>query len=321
MASTTFANVISPMKLSFMFLLMSNMALFGVSDDTACVVTYPQAWIKVHPQDVDKIQFALNLEFLEAEFFLFGATGFGLDKNAPELAMGGPPPIGVRKANLDDVTERIINEFGLEEVGHLKAIIETLGGFPRPLLDLSSQNFAEVMDDAFGYKLYPPFDPYLNSINYMLASYVIPYMGLVGYVGTNPYLKGYKSKRLLAGLLGVESGQDAVIRTYLYERVDLVVHPYNQTVAKFTDRISQLRNRLAGCGIKDEGLIVPPQLGAEQRTSSNVLAANELSLSYDRSPAEILRVVYGSGKENVPGGFYPNGGNGKIAQDLLRSPK
>ena len=123
---------------------------------------------------------------------------------------------------------------------------------------------------------------------------------------------------MLAGLLGVEAGQDAVIRMYLYERAKEVVHPYNHTVAEFTERISILRNRLAMCGIKDEGILVPPQLGAENRTCSNVLSADFNSLSYARTPAEILRVVYSTGNEHVPGGFFPKGANGKIAQKYLK---
>ena len=38
--------------------------------------------------DADRIQFALNLEFLEAEFFLIGATSAGFDQVAPKLARG-----------------------------------------------------------------------------------------------------------------------------------------------------------------------------------------------------------------------------------------
>ena len=71
-----------------------------------------------------------------------------------------------------------------------------MGGFPRPLIDLSKQNFAKLMDEAFGYPLDPPFDPYINSLNYLLASYVIPYMGLVSYVGANPHINGYVTKRV-----------------------------------------------------------------------------------------------------------------------------
>ena len=73
--------------------------------------------------DFDLVQVALNLEFLEAEFFLIGANGEGLDTIAPNLAQGGPPPIGARKANLDDTARRIIQEFGFEEVGHIRFLL------------------------------------------------------------------------------------------------------------------------------------------------------------------------------------------------------
>lgn len=122
----------------------------------------------------------------------------------------------------------------------------------------------------------------------------------------------------MAGLLGVEAGQDAVIREYLYERAGEVVWPYKHTVAEFTWRISELRNRLAKCGLKDEGIIVPVWLGAENRTESNVLSADPNSLSYSRTPPEILRIVYGTGDEHVSGGFFPKGGRGKIATHFLQ---
>ena len=67
-------------------------------------------------------------------------------------------------------------------------------GFPRPLLNLSSEAFATVIDSAFGRRLIPPFDPYANEINYLLASYIIPYVGLTGYVGTNPKLQQPSSR-------------------------------------------------------------------------------------------------------------------------------
>jgi hypothetical protein len=70
--------------------------------------------------DVDLLEFPLNLEYLEAEFFLFGALGHGLDVVAPELADGGPPPIGAKLAKLSKLIKDIIFQFGLQEVGHLR---------------------------------------------------------------------------------------------------------------------------------------------------------------------------------------------------------
>ncbi|KAF3656915.1 Desiccation-related protein PCC13-62 [Capsicum annuum] len=271
----------------------------------------------VPKSDVDLIEFPLNLEFMEAEFFLWGSLGYGLDKFAPELADGGPVPISARIAKLSPLIRDVIAQFGFQEVGHVRAIKDTVAGFPRPLLNLSRESFATVMNDAFGHPLEPPFDPYANDINYLLASYVIPYVGLTGYVGANPKLHSPTAKRLVAGLLGVESGQDAVLRALLYERGRENVKPYGITVTEFTNRISALRNKLGRHGIKDEGLRVQREFGAEGSIRGNILAGDKYSLAYDRTPEEILRIVYGSGQESKPGGFYPNGAEGRIAKSYL----
>ncbi len=70
--------------------------------------------------DKELIQVALNLEYLEAEFFLWSSVGKGLDKFAPYLAKGGPHPIGVQKANLPPLLADVFFQFGLQEVGHLR---------------------------------------------------------------------------------------------------------------------------------------------------------------------------------------------------------
>lgn len=70
--------------------------------------------------DVDLLEFPLNLEFLEAEFFLWGSLGRGLDAIAPQLASGGPSPIGSQRAHLSPLIRDIITQFALQEVGHLK---------------------------------------------------------------------------------------------------------------------------------------------------------------------------------------------------------
>lgn len=305
---TSASNVITIVALAILLLFPKSQSSQVLRDHGSSTV--PQS-------DIDLLEFPLNLEFLEAEFFLFGALGYGLDRVAPNLTMGGPSPMGARRANLDTLTRDIILQFGWQEVGHLRAIQSKVTGFPRPLLDLSPSSFANVVDLAFGRRLNPPFDPYANTLNFLLASYLVPYVGLTGYVGVSPKLKGAASKKLVAGLLGVESGQDAIIRALLYQRALGRVPPYGITVAEFTNRISELRNRLGSTGLKDEGLVVPPVQGAEGRVAGNVLAGDEHSLAFARTPEEILRIVYASGNENVAGGFYPNGAKGRIARTLL----
>ncbi|KAL4579228.1 hypothetical protein LXL04_015366 [Taraxacum kok-saghyz] len=271
--------------------------------------------------DTNLLEFPLNLEYFEAEYFLYGSIGKGLDSIEPNLAAGGPPPVGAKQANLSHIVKDIITQFAYQEIGHLRAIKKVVDGFARPLLNLSAESFATVMNDAFGKPLSPPFDPYANDINYLISCYVIPYVGLTGYVGANPKLQSPISRKLVAGLLGVESGQDAVIRSVLYERAKEKVVPYDISVAEFTNKISELRNKLGNTSLKDEGLKVPIDIGAEKKIQGNVLAGDKDSLAYGRSPREILRIVYGTGKEHVPGGFYPNGGNGALAKRYLKLGK
>lgn len=80
--------------------------------------------------------------------------------------------------------------------------------------------------------------------------------------------------QVVAGLLGVEAGQDAIIRALLYQRATERVVPYGYTVAEFTNRISELRNLLGRQVHKDEGLVVPPELGAEGKTKGNIIAGD-----------------------------------------------
>uniref|UniRef100_A0A0R0G0H8 Desiccation-related protein PCC13-62 n=1 Tax=Glycine max TaxID=3847 RepID=A0A0R0G0H8_SOYBN len=246
--------------------------------------------------DADLLEFPLNLEYLEAEFFLFRAFGYGLDVAAPNLTGGGPPPIGAKKVELDSLAKDVILQFAFQEVGHLRAIKS------------NSASFAKLMDSPVEKPLVPPFDPYANHLIYnciLCDSLCWPYwLCWCQSTATKCYFQ--------EGLLGVESGQDAVLRELLYECKVQLVAQYKVTVAEFTNRISIHRSKLGNMGMKDEGIIVPKELGAESRVRGNILAGDDDSLAYSRTPEEILRIVYGSDHEDVCGGFYPNGASGLI---------
>lgn len=280
---------------------------------------------KTTAMDKNLLGVALNLEYFEAEYFLWAAYGYGLDALAKYLVDGGPAPLGAQKANLDPYYTDLYKQMGLQEIGHIRIIKKTLGdapkcAFPRTLLDLTKKNWADAFDKAFlaynGKKLSPPFDPYEDSLKYLISTYFIPYVGLTGYEGASPLLTGYNGKKLVASLLGVEAGQDAVIRTEMYRQKDKVVAPYKYTVADFSNAISMLRNDLTG-NFVDEGLVVPIKYGAEMMITGNVLSADNNSVSYARTGEQVLQVVYGTGDASKPGGFYPKGGQGVIAAGYL----
>lgn len=80
------------------------------------------AKISLPQSDVDLIEFALNLEYLEAEFFLWAAYNQSLNDIDPSLTQGGPPPIVDRPVNVTDYLRAIIAQLALQEVGHIRFI-------------------------------------------------------------------------------------------------------------------------------------------------------------------------------------------------------
>ena len=126
-----------------------------------------------------------------------------------DLATGGPRPAGARRAALDFRTTEVAAELGYQEVGHIRAIRQAVGGFPRPAIDLGADRFAMVMDDAMGTRLDPPFDPYNSTVNFLLASYVFTHITTAATMGISSSLMGFVSKRVSqcnANLLSNDDG-------------------------------------------------------------------------------------------------------------------
>ena len=105
---------------------MGSPKLFGV---VAClcilvglagVISPASATSNFTDSDLKNIANALNLEYFEAEYFLWASYGYGLDKLAPSLTGNGPKPIGVQKANLNAHFTDVFQQMGLQEIGHIR---------------------------------------------------------------------------------------------------------------------------------------------------------------------------------------------------------
>jgi len=107
--------------------------------------------------------------------------------------------------------------------------------------------------------------------------------------------------------LAVEAYHSGYIRTALIENGD-VMTPYGVNVSTIVNAISAGRDMLDNKTVNtvdDEGIY-------NANTGDYILTpVDGNAVAYSRTPAQVLDVVY-LGSASTPGGFYPNGLNGKI---------
>ena len=261
--------------------------------------------------DADVLNFALNLEYLEAEFYLQAAFGRGL---SDADSGGGPASTGGRKLTYVGVTDKekaldaavkaYIEEIAIDEENHVKFLRKALGAaaVARPQIDIGGVGgaFEEAGKKASNNALVG-FDPYANSLFFLHGAFIFEDVGVTAYKGASPLITNPGFLEAAAGILAVEAYHAGEVRTLLYSQKDVVVQ--NLKVSDIVQAISNLRGKVGGG--KDQGILNTPDNG-----KGNILPTDENSIAFSRSTAEVLPIVYlgGSGK----GGFFPNGLNGAI---------
>lgn len=284
---------------------MQSLGLLGVGATlSACVIPAMAAKPDI---DVDVLNFALNLEYLEAEFYLQAAFGRGL--SAADSG-GGPASTGGRKLTYtgqptDDAVKAYIEEIAIDEENHVKFLRQALGAFAvaRPKIDIGGVGGAfEAAAKAASNNALAGFDPYANSLFFLHGAFIFEDVGVTAYKGASPLITNPAYLEAAAGILAVEAYHAGEIRTLLYSQKD-VVAAAGLKVFQIVQAISNLRGSVGGG--KDQGIVNTPDNG-----KANVLPTDENSIAFSRNTSEVLAIVYLGGKTR--GGFFPNGLNGNI---------
>ncbi|MFC4637456.1 ferritin-like domain-containing protein [Deinococcus hohokamensis] len=262
--------------------------------------------------DAAVLNFALNLEYLEAAFYL-AATG----RLAELQGVGGDAEIRL-PANFQPVpfasgdVRDFANELATDEVAHVKFLIQTitaLGGtpVPRPALDLSGA-FDTAARAASAGKI-QGFNPFLNDLFFLHGAYIFEDVGVSAYKGASPLINDDRPGGVLeqaAGILAVEGYHAGAIRSMLYDRRNEEAAA-GLTVAQVTKAISDFRDLADGLVDKDQGITEP----VTRPGDANIVLSDQNAVAYSRLPREVLNIVYlAPGARR--GGFFPNGVNGVI---------
>lgn len=229
------------------------------------------------PTVVDVLQFALNLEYLEAEFYTVATMGKTIDQVGIGITGDGTPGAttggnAVNFANNLVFTQNVALEIGQDERAHvtlLRGALQNANIMPiaKPAIKL----------DALGIG-------FANEAQFLTLARVFEDIGVTAY--------------------GYAAGVPAVANS-----------PYIGTAARIlaveAEHVGNIRLQCARLGITTTALdsvdILPPPSGA-----NFISADNTTGLSSIRSPGQVLFLAYGSVANATSGGFFPSGVNGNL---------
>src|ERR1700744_344171 len=230
--------------------------------------------------EVDILNFALNLEYLEAEFYTYAITGksitsfgIGIDGKATgeNPATGGATTGGsqVKFNNNDVYSHDIAAEIGSDERAHVVLLRSALGAaaVAKPNINLNAL--------GMGFE---------NETDFLKVARILEDIGVTAYSGAAGMLKTPGIITTAARLLAAEAENVGSVRTQ---------------VAKL---------KIASSPLDGADLIPPPSGKPNQFLSINL--SNGLAAT--RTAGQVLYLAFGMQANSRQGGFFPTGLNGKI---------
>jgi hypothetical protein len=248
--------------------------------------------------DAAVLNFALNLEYLEAEFYSFAFYGKGLaDADTDGTLTRGPVVGGKQVPFKDGRVKAYAEEIANDEIAHVKFLRAALGGakVSRPKIDLQ-ESFTAAARAAKVVGPTATFDPFADDNSFLLGAYIFEDVGVTAYKGAAPLVNSNTFLEAAAGILAVEAYHAGLVRSQLYRR----------DLGEAANKISDARDFLDGDGGRDEGVLS----GRLRTKRANLVPTDENSIALSRSTGEVLNVVYLTpGKGVTKGGFFPDGAN------------
>ena len=244
--------------------------------------------------DEDIFTFALNLEYMEAEFYMRALTGKGISDD--DAGADAARVVGGHEAQFKEKAIReFVEETAENELAHVRFYRKTLGrnAIPRPAIDFDAGFKAAAQ--AAG--LPADFDAFADDMSVLIGGMLFEDVGVTAYAGAAPLLKKKEFVQAAAGILAVEAYHMGMARSQLYMMGEKAWDAANA--------ISDARDKVDGGQDKDQGIRVDGK--------ANFVPSTPDGIAFHRTPQEVLHIVYLTDKAGVSkGGFYPNGMNGEL---------
>jgi hypothetical protein len=302
--------------------------MFGATRQAQAATTYT---------DADILNFALNLEYLEANFYYLAAFGTTIDKpNAASKAAGGPAagiPITGSVGTAGTVATAGIptspvpfssalvgayaTETAIEEGKHVLFLQGALGtaAVAQPAINLGTvwpiiAGLANAATTPAG-SIPTTFTPYDTDVDFLVGAYVFEDVGVTAYHGAASLLTVSGNLSAAGGILAVEAYHAGLVRTTLNALYPAAI-PY-------TNSISALRAAASASAAPspantydptpdDYGLATAQvSLGGGSNVTATHIVDVDLtasdkvnSIAFARTTSQVLAIVTGNGKVASP---------------------
>ena len=269
--------------------------------------------------DADVLNFALNLEYLEAQFYAFAAFGVGLNSSLlTGTGTQGAVTGGAQVPFQDTVVREYAREIAIDEVAHVAFLRRALGtaAVAQPALDISAGTaaapgaFTSAARASGVIGATGVFNPYADDNSFLLGAYIFEDVGVSAYKGAAPLIANKTYLEAAAGILAAEAYHAGLIRTILYRKGLQTPNPIPSLITA-ANQISDARYSLDGSSDDDQGIT------GSDPTISNIVPTDANGLAYSRSVAQVHNIVYLTPTAKIGGGFFPNGTNNRL--DSLRT--
>ncbi len=280
--------------------------------------------------DNDILNFALNLEYLEAQFYTYAAFGIPIDQlptPIPVVVNGGTRGTVTIKANpmvqfTNPLIQAYARETAVEEAKHVAFLQSALGSHAVSMPNIDLMTSFNKLASAAG--IGASFDPFANDANFLIGAYIFEDVGVTAYHGAAASITD-KTNVLPAatGILAVEAYHAGLIRSTI---LGLDAANGNTNLEALTVKISALRSKLANpspsqtvddvpVGTTMVALNTAATNTGGNITASTVVDADTNSIAFARTTTQVLAIVTGGPAPATGpsmGVFFTAGLNGTI---------
>ena len=256
--------------------------------------------------DAEILNFALNLEYLEAEYYLraigqtLAGNGIALSGSGIQGTVTGGAQVPFKSVAIQQYADRI----AVDELSHVRFLRIALGDavVAEPSLNIAGDAAGAFTTLAVAAGLISQgqvFNPYADDVSFLLGASIFEDVGVTAYAGAAALISDPTYLTAAAGILAVEAYHSGSIRTLLGDLGAGVAF----------DAISNLRGALSAAIVPGAPAELPLLIPGN---SYNFVPNDSNGLAFRRTPAQVLNIVYGGGAAGVGGLFFPSGMNGVL---------